>query len=136
MSRAPLQATTIIKARVRVSNTETWPCLLLFLSHFHCAVVLGQDQDCLAGCFSPSQALVGSLALVRVWSVARSQDDIKNNMMKRAVSGAQGLVASWTFSEGARDGCAAAKDETGGAAAAGSGADWLALQICAPLINL
>ena len=46
------------------------------------SVVLGQDQDCLGGCFTPSNAFNGDMAVLRVWDRVRSQDDIKKNMMK------------------------------------------------------
>ncbi len=39
-----------------------------------------QDQDCFGGCFSPSNAYNGDLAVVRIWNKARSQDDIRRNM--------------------------------------------------------
>lgn len=37
------------------------------------SLVLGQDQECFAGCFSPLYALDGAMADLRIWSSARSQ---------------------------------------------------------------
>ena len=37
------------------------------------SLVLGQNQECYGACFSPSQALDGSMAAVRVWDRVLSQ---------------------------------------------------------------
>ena len=72
--------------------------------------VLGQDQDCPAGCFSTSQALRGNLAEVRLWSEVRTQDQIVDGMswpwLKPAGDAPPTLVARWTFDEARRSaGC-------------------------------
>ena len=42
---------------------RTWPGSL----------VLGQNQECYGSCFSPSQALSGDIAALRIWSRALPQ---------------------------------------------------------------
>ena len=37
------------------------------------SLVLGQNQECYGACFSPSQSLDGSMAVLRVWSRVRTQ---------------------------------------------------------------
>lgn len=39
------------------------------------SLVLGQDQECYGGCFSPQRALDGELANVRIWN--RTLDQVK-----------------------------------------------------------
>lgn len=47
---------------------------VLILRHFAAgSLVLGQDQQCYGGCFSPQRALDGDMANVRVWSRALDQ---------------------------------------------------------------
>ena len=83
------------------------------------ALVLGQDQDCVAGCFDTNQALRGTLAEVRVWEEERSAEDIAKGMewpWTRAPPEAMPptLVARWSFDEQQRSGACIAGD--GGAA--------------------
>jgi len=61
------------------------------------ALALGQDQDCLGGCFSPSNAFSGQMAVVRVWSRALSQDDVRRNMFREAPESTEGLAALYVF---------------------------------------
>jgi len=63
------------------------------------SLVLGQDQDCLGGCFSPSNAFDGDMAVLRVWNKVLSQDDIKKNMFRDRPEGEEGLVALYVFNE-------------------------------------
>ena len=37
------------------------------------SIVLGQDQECYGGCFSPQRAFYGDVALVRIWNKVLSQ---------------------------------------------------------------
>ena len=37
------------------------------------SLVLGQNQECYGSCFSPSQALTGDIAALRIWSRALPQ---------------------------------------------------------------
>ena len=81
------------------------------------ALVLGQDQDCAAGCFDTNQALRGTLAEVRVWAEERSAEDIAKAMdwpwLRAPPEETPGsLVARWSFDE--RSGACVAGD-TGGA---------------------
>ncbi|KAI8469144.1 MAG: concanavalin A-like lectin/glucanase domain-containing protein [Monoraphidium minutum] len=57
------------------------------------SLALGQDQDCLGGCFSPSNSFDGEMAV----------DDVKRNMWRDRPDGEEGLVALYIFdSEGIR----------------------------------
>ena len=47
----------------------------------------------------PKRYFAGSMYELRVWSVARTADEIKNNKDKHVTSGT-GLLASWAFSDG------------------------------------
>ncbi|KAI8469316.1 MAG: concanavalin A-like lectin/glucanase domain-containing protein [Monoraphidium minutum] len=67
------------------------------------SLALGQDQDCLGGCFSPSNSFDGEMAVLRVWNRVLSQDDVKRNMWRDRPDGEEGLVALYIFdSEGIR----------------------------------
>lgn len=37
------------------------------------SLVLGQNQECFGGCFSPEQSLAGDMANVRIWDRALPQ---------------------------------------------------------------
>ena len=43
-------------------------------------LIIGNDQDCLGGCFDESQALYAALDEVRIWNVVRSQPEILASM--------------------------------------------------------
>ena len=47
------------------------------------SLVLGQNQECFAGCFSPTNGFHGSIAELRVWDHVRSSSDIRNNMQSK-----------------------------------------------------
>ncbi|KAI8473932.1 MAG: concanavalin A-like lectin/glucanase [Monoraphidium minutum] len=69
------------------------------------SLALGQDQDCLGGCFSPSNAFDGEMAVLRVWSRALGQDEIRRNMWRGRPDSEEGLAALYIFdSEGVRAG--------------------------------
>jgi len=46
------------------------------------SLVLGQNQECFAGCFSPTNGFHGSMAELRIWNKIRSEREIKDNMAK------------------------------------------------------
>lgn len=46
------------------------------------ALVLGQKQECYAGCFAPELALDGEMAELRIWNKVRSAEDIQATMHK------------------------------------------------------
>ena len=60
-------------------------------------LVLGQDQDCVGGCFDPAQAFQGRLDDVGIWNRALSFDEI--NDAKNGRAGTSGLVGYWQFNE-------------------------------------
>jgi len=60
------------------------------------SLVLGQNQECFAGCFSPTNGYHGSIAELRVWDYVRSERDIKDNM-QRSVGDDRGLVLHYEF---------------------------------------
>jgi len=61
------------------------------------SLVLGQNQECFAGCFSPSMAYHGSLAELRIWDRVQSSRDIKDKMTKTISSGESGLTQRYDF---------------------------------------
>ncbi|KAK9844409.1 hypothetical protein WJX74_002134 [Apatococcus lobatus] len=62
------------------------------------ALVLGQQQECYGGCFSPEWALDGDMANVRIWDRVLSQDDIKGGMFSINPSNTNGLQHNFHFS--------------------------------------
>lgn len=56
-----------------------------------------QDQDCPGGCFSPSNAFDGDIAVLRIWNRVLSSDDIKRNMMRERPESESGLVGLYIF---------------------------------------
>jgi len=70
----------------------------------HGALMLGGEQDCFGGCTDPGQGFNGLLDEVRIWRVARSQEEILKSM--RLASGLEGnsdLVAWWKFDDADAD---------------------------------
>ncbi|KIY95455.1 hypothetical protein MNEG_12507, partial [Monoraphidium neglectum] len=85
------------------------------------ALALGQDQDCLGGCFSPANAFDGELAVpvpprlnpnpnlipdpippyaprqLRVWGRVLTQDDVRRNMWRNRPDNEEGLAALYVF---------------------------------------
>lgn len=61
------------------------------------SLVLGQDQDCYGGCFSPSNAFDGGIAVLRIWDVVRDRDQIARNMLRDRPDTSEGLLALYTF---------------------------------------
>jgi len=64
------------------------------------SVVLGQDQDGVAGGFQAIQAFKGSLDEVRIWNVVRTQDQIRADMHRTLRGDEPGLVTYWRLDEG------------------------------------
>ena len=63
------------------------------------SLVVGQDQDILAGGFVVNQALVGDVDELRVWSINRSEAEIRQDR-NRLMNGTEpGLVACYRFDE-------------------------------------
>lgn len=63
------------------------------------AAFLGQELNCVGGCFTANQAFWGQLDEARVWGSARSDADIQANFDRRLCGDEQGLVAYWRFDE-------------------------------------
>ncbi|KXZ56241.1 hypothetical protein GPECTOR_1g21 [Gonium pectorale] len=61
------------------------------------ALVLGQDQDCLGGCFDASDAFAGQLAVVRLWDRPLAQSDIAAGLGRVQPPLRSGLVGLWSF---------------------------------------
>lgn len=61
------------------------------------SLVLGQNQECYGGCFSPSSAFDGSLANVRIWNRVLSKDEIETNMFENEPKNKNGLVMNFRF---------------------------------------
>ena len=66
-------------------------------------VVLGDEQDCLGGCFVPDEALIGHIDEVRVWNVSRTASQINSDMNTPLTGNEPGLVGYWPFNEGNGD---------------------------------
>ncbi len=81
-----------------------------------------QDQDCFGGCFSPSDAFFGELAVVRVWGRVLTPDEVRRQMGKaRPDAGLDDLAALYVF------------DQAGVKPAEGGGQ--LVLDRCAPAFS-
>ncbi|MEW5305376.1 MAG: hypothetical protein WDW36_007919 [Sanguina aurantia] len=61
------------------------------------ALVLGQDQDCLGGCFSPSNAFNGDMAVVRIWTRALPEDEVRRSMVRERPESQDGLAGLYIF---------------------------------------
>lgn len=61
------------------------------------SLVIGQNQECYAGCFSPSSAFDGSMANVRIWNRVLSSEEISKNMFTNDVDNPSGLVTYFKF---------------------------------------
>jgi len=61
------------------------------------SLVLGQNQECFGGCFSPGTAYDGYLANLRVWNKVLDIDQIKRNMFVNDPVDTSGLALSYTF---------------------------------------
>ncbi|KAJ9505527.1 hypothetical protein QJQ45_027571, partial [Haematococcus lacustris] len=57
------------------------------------SLVLG--QDCYGGCFSPSDAFFGEMALVRIWSRTLTEAEVRRNMGRSELPGQAGLAAQY-----------------------------------------
>jgi len=63
------------------------------------SLVLGQNQECYAGCFSPASAYDGSMANVRIWNRVLNQGEIRDNMFENYPPNDKGLVMFYQFTE-------------------------------------
>ncbi|KAL6765981.1 concanavalin A-like lectin/glucanase domain-containing protein [Haematococcus lacustris] len=81
------------------------------------SLVLGQDQDCYGGCFSPSDAFFGEMALVRIWTRTLTEAEVRRNMGRSELPGQAGLAAQYLFGpqniKAAADGGRIALDSSG-----------------------
>jgi len=84
------------------------------------ALMLGAEQDCYGGCTDRGQGFYGEMDEVRLWRVARSQEDILENMRsteKTSFENHPDLAAYWHFNDpeenGISKGTVIAKDYSG-----------------------
>eukprot|EP01026_Neomeris_dumetosa_P051141 TRINITY_DN4496_c0_g1_i1.p1 TRINITY_DN4496_c0_g1~~TRINITY_DN4496_c0_g1_i1.p1 ORF type:complete len:1030 (-),score=176.63 TRINITY_DN4496_c0_g1_i1:568-3657(-) len=61
------------------------------------SLVLGQNQECFGGCFSPSKAYDGEMAVLRIWDKVLPGQTIKDNMMMERPHSSDGLKAAYYF---------------------------------------
>eukprot|EP01024_Parvocaulis_polyphysoides_P075800 TRINITY_DN980_c0_g3_i3.p1 TRINITY_DN980_c0_g3~~TRINITY_DN980_c0_g3_i3.p1 ORF type:complete len:1054 (-),score=150.66 TRINITY_DN980_c0_g3_i3:249-3056(-) len=61
------------------------------------SLVLGQNQECYSGCFSPSKAYDGQMAVLRIWNKVLTTQTIKNNMYVEQPADKNGLVNLYKF---------------------------------------
>ncbi|KAF0094832.1 MAG: fibronectin type III domain-containing protein [Puniceicoccaceae bacterium 5H] len=64
------------------------------------SLVLGQEQDAVAGGYDPNQAHIGDIDDLRVWSVARTATEIADNQKVVLDGDEPGLIGYWRFNEG------------------------------------
>lgn len=83
------------------------------------ALMLGAEQDCYGGCTDRGQGFYGEMDEVRIWRVARSQQDILNFMRnsEKSLERHPDLAAYWRFNDpegnGISKGTVVAKDYSG-----------------------
>ena len=81
--------------------------------------MLGAEQDCYGGCTDRGQGFYGEMNEVRIWRVARSQEDILKFMRTSdsSLEGHSDLAAYWRFNDpqegGMNRGTVVAKDSSG-----------------------
>ena len=63
------------------------------------SLVLGQNQECVAGCFSPASSYDGSMANVRIWDRVLTKSEIVKNMFEKRPDNKDGLVMNFIFEE-------------------------------------
>eukprot|EP01023_Acetabularia_acetabulum_P041229 TRINITY_DN400_c4_g1_i3.p1 TRINITY_DN400_c4_g1~~TRINITY_DN400_c4_g1_i3.p1 ORF type:complete len:1004 (+),score=177.52 TRINITY_DN400_c4_g1_i3:132-3143(+) len=61
------------------------------------SLVLAQNQECYAGCFSPMKSYHGEMAVLRIWNKILDTQSVKNNMYNERPSDPSGLVNLYTF---------------------------------------
>ncbi|MBP7568667.1 MAG: S8 family serine peptidase [Acidobacteria bacterium] len=86
------------------------------------ALVFGQDQDSLGGGFTAGDAFNGLLDEVRLWSVVRTPEQIRDAMSNRLTGAEAGLAGYWRCDEGS--GLVARDASGGGMDGTISGAAW------------
>lgn len=64
------------------------------------SMVFGHDQDSVGGGFNPVDAFKGLLDEMRVWSVVRTEDEIRQGMTNALTGLETGLYGLWSFDEG------------------------------------
>lgn len=82
------------------------------------ALMLGAEQDCYGGCLDKGQGFNGEMDEVRIWRVARSQEDILRHMRdSEGLDQHPDLAAYWKMndpqSQGSRKATRYAKDSSG-----------------------
>ncbi|CAD7701100.1 unnamed protein product [Ostreobium quekettii] len=82
------------------------------------SLVIGQNQECMGGCFQTSKGFNGQLAALRIWNRILTTAQVKENMFKVEPSDAEGLVIQYDFSKsgitGERQREKVARDQRGG----------------------
>lgn len=68
------------------------------------SLVIGQDQDCFGGCFSPSNSLNGFVSVMRVWNRVLTGAEVAANMWRTSPDTTSGLVSMYTFEKSAVEG--------------------------------
>lgn len=61
------------------------------------SLVLGQNQECYGGCFSPAAAYDGYLAEVRIWSTVLDGSTIRANMFRSTPAQTNNLALHYSF---------------------------------------
>ncbi len=64
------------------------------------ALILGQEQDSVAGSFDVNQAFRGQMSEVRIWDGIRSPQEIEDNRHCALTGNESGLVLYWPLDEG------------------------------------
>ncbi|MBP0011132.1 LamG-like jellyroll fold domain-containing protein [Roseofilum sp. Belize Diploria] len=64
------------------------------------ALILGQEQDSVAGSFDVNQAFRGQMSEVRIWDGIRSPQEIEDNRHCALTGNESGLVLYWPLNEG------------------------------------
>lgn len=94
------------------------------------SLVLGQNQECLGGCFSPQSQLDGDMAELRVWDRVLSEEEVRKEKWSKAAASRSGLVLDYDFSPASLAGDREAQVVRN---RAGTGTNDLALGADAPL---
>jgi hypothetical protein len=68
------------------------------------SLVIGQEQDFVGGGFDRNQAFIGEIDEVRIWNIARTQQETQITMRSSLTGQEEGLVGYWNFDDdSARD---------------------------------
>jgi len=63
-------------------------------------LVLGQEQDAIGDRYDPAQAWSGRIAQVRVWNEARTETQIRDNLIVPMTGSESNLVSHWPLNDG------------------------------------